>query len=138
MVYNLHGKYIRVQTMSVSQIDYSNSSNTAILTSPFLTKKVTINSYTPYNAAPATTKSYSKSSFPQIQSTSSSKLQIKSYNVGAIGLTKSSASIVKSMITNGYSATNALDTQKAIRAYGLNAINTAGGVSTLNNNIYEI
>lgn len=124
--------------MSVSQIDYSSSSNNAILTSPFLTKKVTINSYTPYNTATATTKSFSKYNFPQVQSTSSSKLQIKSYNIGTIGLTKSSANIVKNMITNGYSATNALDTQKAIRAYGLNAINTTGGVSTLSSSIYEI
>ena len=124
--------------MTVSQIGYSNDDFYATLSSPFLSKKVSINSHTPYDTASVVKGSFSKYSFPQIQSTSSSKLQIKTYNVGAIGLSKSSANIVKNMITNGYSATNALDIQKAVRAYGLNAINTAGGVATISNNIYEI
>ena len=34
--------------------------------------------------------------------------------------------IVKEMINDGYSATNAIDFQKAIKAYGFNAINSSG------------
>ena len=110
----------------------------ATLTSPFLVKKVTINSYDSYNQPQPTEETFSRGDFPGIKSTHSYKLEIRDYNVGVLDLSKSSASIVKDIISNGCNAMDAYDTQQAVRDYGLNAVNTAGGVATISNNVYEV
>lgn len=122
--------------MTVSQINSSYGGYYDTLTSPFLIKRVYVNAYTPYNEAQPTEETFSRGDFPRIKDTSGRKLAIKSHNVGIINLSKSSADVVKNMITDGYSATNALDISKAVNAYGMNALN-ASGVTTLSTNSYE-
>ena len=124
--------------MTVSQIGYSNEDFYAVLSSPFITKKVSINSYTQYNKAKPATESFSRNFFPEIESTYCPKLQIKQFNVGILDLSENSANIVKNMITQGYSTKNALDTKKAIRAYGLNAMNRISNITKLNNMAYQV
>ena len=123
--------------MDISPITYDVDFH-ATLTSPFLVKKVTLRSNDMFNPPKPSTETYSRGDFPKIKSTHSYKLELKQHNVGVLDLSKSSANIVKEMIKDGYSAINAFDTQKAVRAYGLNAINTAGGVTSITNNEYEV
>ena len=136
MFYNKSGKYIEKLTMDIYSTSLSTLGYSDTLTSPFLVKKVTINSHTPYDTPKAEPEAYSRGSFPQIKSTSTARLHPKSYNVGVIDFSKKSADIVKEMISDGYTAVNAIDMQKAVTAYGLNALN-ASGVSLLSNNVYE-
>lgn len=110
----------------------------ATLTSPFFHKKVTINSYDSFNQPKPTEETFSRGDFPKIKSTHSYKLELREHNVGVLDLSKNSANIVKEMIQDGCRAMDAYNTQKAIRAYGLNAITTSGGVSTISNNAYEV
>ena len=110
----------------------------AVLTSPFLVKKVTINSHDMFNPPKPAEETYSKSDFPKMKSTYAPKLKLKDYNVGIIDYSKDSADIVKNMIQDGYSTKHALDVQKAIKAYGLNAINTAGGVYNISTTVEEV
>lgn len=124
--------------MTISQVTYNSEDFYAVLSSPFLTKKVTINAYTLYNQAKPATESFSRDFFPEIESTYCPKLQIKQFNVGILDLSENSANIVKNMITQGYSTKNALDTQKAIRAYGLNAMSKISNITKLNNTAYQI
>ena len=124
--------------MTISQIGFSGGEYYDVLTSPFLIKRVTVKSYTPYNEAKPAEEAFSRNDFPKIKSTYSARLHVKTHNVGVIDLSSNSADIVKEMISDGYSAMNALDINKAVNAYGLNALNNAGGVSTLSSNVYEV
>lgn len=122
--------------MIISQAGANLEEFRATLTSPFLVKKVTINSYDTYNQPQPTEETFSRGDFPRMQSTYSARLHVKRHNVGVINLSESSADVVKEMISNGYSAENAIDMQKAVTAYGLNALNS-NGVTSLSNNVYE-
>ena len=122
--------------MDTSAITSIGDTSYLSLTSPFLLKKVAINSHTPYDGPKYEDESISRWDFPQVKSTYSRKLHLKSYNVGVINLSDSSADLVKNMIADGYEAKNALDIDKAVRAYGLNALG-ASGMSSLSNNVYE-
>ncbi len=124
--------------MILSQVGANSEDFRAVLTSPFLIKKVTINSHDTFNQPQPTEETFSRGDLPGVEYVNTNRLQIKRVNVGVIDYSKSSAGLVKDMIQNGYSAENAIDMQKAVRAYGLNAINTAGGVSTISNNVYEV
>ena len=124
--------------MIISQAGATQEEFRAILTSPFYVKKVSMNSYDAFKKPQATNETFSRGDLPGAKAVNTHRLQIKTYNVGAINLSKSSTGLVKDLIQKGYSSKNALDMQKAVRAYGLNAINTAGGVQTINNNMYEI
>lgn len=124
--------------MTISSINNSAIGYYDTLTSPFLSKMVSINAYTPYDRNIPKIENFSKNYFPTIKSTTSTKLMIKKYNVGVIdGKTSSSASLVKNMIQNGYSVKNALDINKAVTAYGLNTLKS-NGINILSTNEYEI
>lgn len=131
------GKYIRQTRMTVSSINSYNTEFYDSLTSPFTVKRVYVNSNTPYEEPDYVPASFSRYHFGSIKSTTSAKLMLKTHNVGVINLQSSSANIVKNMISDGYSAKNAIDMQKAVNAYGFNALNSSG-VSTLSSNIYEV
>ena len=138
MGYNVFGKYIRVTIMILPQTGVTLDEFRAVLTSPFLIKKVTINSHDLFNPPQPAEETFSRGDFGGIKSVRSTKLQLKQHNVGVLDYSKSSANIVKQMIQDGYSADNAIDMQRAVKAYGLNAINANGGVSTISNNFYEV
>ena len=123
--------------MTLSSINSYDTGYYDSLTSPFIVKRVYINSDNPYEDPDYVPESYSRGHFGGIKSTTSTKLMVKTHNVGAINLKSSSANIVKEMISDGYSAKNAIDMQKAVNAYGLNALSSSG-VYTLSENIYEI
>ena len=107
------------------------------LTSPFYNKKVTINAHTDLDEPCETSATLSKYNLPGVEYTSTRKLRVDAPYVGVLDCSsKSSANIIESMIVQGYTAEQALDTQKAVRAYGLNALN-ANGISTLSTNAYE-
>ena len=123
--------------MYTSSVDDSFWDFRLTLTSPFLTKRVTINAHTDLDEPRDTSATLSKYNLPGVEYTSTRKLQVDAPYVGIIDCSsKSSASLVESMIVQGYSAEQAIDTQKAIRAYGLNALN-ANGITTLSTNAYE-
>ena len=125
--------------MSITPVSTSEAEFRAILTSPFLLKKVTINAHTPYDAPKQVEADevYSRSDLPSAEAVSTHRLRLRNYNVGVLDLSKSSAEVVKEMISEGYSAENAIDFQKAIRAYGLNAVNTCGGVNAISSSAVE-
>ena len=127
--------------MSISPVSISEAEFRATLTSPFLVKKVTINAHTPYDNVENNNNDieeiYSRADFPGAKAVSTYRLRVHHRNVGVLDFSENSAELVKDMISKGYSAENAIDFQKAIRAYGLNAINSSGGVNTINNNIVE-
>ena len=124
--------------MSVTPVSVSESEFRAVLTSPFLIKKVTINAHTPYDdIKKEALEAYSREDLPAAEYVSTNKLRIKDQMVGVLDFSEHSADIVKDMINKGYSAENAIDFQKAVRAYGLNAINTHGGISSISNNLIE-
>ncbi len=124
--------------MSISPTSVSETEFRVVLTSPFLIKKVTINAHTPYdNIKNEPSEIYSREDLPAAEYVSTNKLRIKDQMVGVLDFSESSAEIVKDMINKGYSAENAIDFQKAVRAYGFNALSSHGGVSTISNNIVE-
>ena len=124
--------------MSITPASVSENEFHAVLTSPFLIKKVTINAHTPYDdIKQESSEIYSRGDLPGAEYVSTNKLRIKDQMVGVLDFSEPSAEIVKDMISKGYSAENAIDFQKAVRAYGLNAINSHGGVSVISNNIVE-
>ena len=102
--------------MSITPVSTSEAEFRAILTSPFLLKKVTINAHTPYDAPKQVEADevYSRSDLPSAEAVSTHRLRLRNYNVGVLDLSKSSAEVVKEMISEGYSAENAIDFQKAI------------------------
>lgn len=124
--------------MIISQTGATLDEFRAVLSSPFLAKKVTINSYTPLNPAKPAEEVFSQDDFPKAKIVSTSKLALRDFNVGILDYSKNAENIMRKMIQNGYSAENALDIQKAVRAYGLNALNTINGISTINSQEYEV
>ena len=112
--------------MTISPVGISEADFRAILTSPFLIKEVSINSHTPYDEPNVEQKTFSKDDLPGPDAVYTGRLKVHPPNVGVIDYSKKSADIVKEMINDGYSATNAIDFQKAIKAYGFNAINSSG------------
>ena len=121
--------------MNLSQVNTSSTEYYDVLTSPFIVKKVTINARTPYDEPRVEPEYFTKDYFPTIERVGN-KLALKDYNVGVLDLSKASAEIVTNMINQGYSTKYALDTQKAIKAYGLNALNSVKGIYAIENS-YE-
>jgi hypothetical protein len=124
--------------MIISQTNTNIDDFRAILTSPFTIKKVSINSYTPFNPAEPLDKPVSQNDFPEVKTVNTSKLRLRDFNVGVLDNSKNAEKIIRNMIQNGYSAKNALDIQKAVKAYGLNMLNSADGIETMNSLEYEV
>lgn len=121
---------MNISATSNSYYDYE-----MVLTSPFLTKKVDINSTTPYDEE-SIEENFSRSHFPLLDKPQTDA-PFLSYDVKNIGYTKSSSN-VSDLINGGLSPSEAVKVHKAQYAYGLNNIRTGDGVYKMNTQSYVI
>lgn len=115
--------------MEVSAINSPVSGLAESLTSPFLQKKVTINSQTP-ETKPETPEQevFSREFFNQRRF---AKLRSTYSNIGTYNI-KSQKDIIENSISGGYSPLEAVQMYKAARTYGLNGIGSTTGLERLN------
>ena len=121
--------------MSISAISSSYYDQEMVLTSPFLTKKVDINSTTIYDKE-IVQESFSRDHFPLLEK-SQTEAPFLSYDLKNIGYVKSSSS-VSDLINGGLSPAEAVKMQKAQAAYGLNNLGLGDAVTRLNSYLYIV
>lgn len=121
--------------MSISAISSSYYDYEIVLTSPFLTKKVDINSTTAYDEE-TVQESFSRDHFPLLER-SQAESPFLSYDVKNIGYVKSTSN-VSDLINGGFSPAEAVKIQKAQAAYGLNNIGVEDAVSRVSSQVYIV
>ena len=121
--------------MNISAISSPYFDQEIFLTSPFLTKKVDINSTTAYDEDPVQ-ESFSKSYFPLLERPQIDAPFI-SYETKNIGYAISSSGI-SGLINGGLSPTEAIKMQKAQAAYGLSNFGLGDPVNRVSSQIYIV
>ena len=112
--------------MNPSAISSYNGDYYNTLTSPFISKKVSINAYTPIEPAKPATGSFSQADF-QTKKITYSKFNINVAKTGYI----SSNKIIENSLKAGYSASEAIKMYKAHNAYGIVAINSSNSIARI-------
>lgn len=118
--------------MSISPINTSTEEVDETLTSPFLLKKVTINSETPYDELEPIQESFSKSFF---ETKSHATLR---YDVDTtFQIAESSKEFVENSVSAGYSAEEAIQLYKAQNIYAC-SLGKQVGVSRISHSLYDV
>lgn len=124
--------YLRMSIMSISPTSASTDEVQESLTSPFIQKKVTIHSETPYDELEEIQETFSKSFF-ETKSHATLRYDIDT----TYQIVESSKEFVENSVNAGYSAEEAIQLYKAQNIYA-STLGMKVGVSRISHSLYDV